>query len=273
MALDYVSMGREHERQPHGNGNEGRDPNVNVTMNPVLPSETTEALVGFAEGVWLASTPVSFLGLRLSTTMVVLRLGDGGLLLYSPVALTPERRAAVEALGPIAHLYAPNLFHHLWIGQWAEAFPMARVHAPPGLVKKQPGLRVDRIHGAAAEPAAAEPAFAGTVEELPIEGFRLRETALFYRPARALVVADLVQNVGRPAHGWTATYARAMGFYDRIALSRVLRWTAFTDRRAARRSIDSLLARAGDRLVVGHGQPLPTGGREAIARAYDWLRA
>jgi hypothetical protein len=227
----------------------------------------SEPLVAFADGVWLGSAPVRFLGMRLTATMTVLRLADGGLLLYSPVALTPERRQAVAALGPVAHLYAPNLMHHGWIGEWADAFPAARVHAAPGVAKKRRGLRVDRILG-----AAPEPAFAGTVDEIPIEGFRLRETVLLYRPAQTLVVADLVHNIGRPTHGWTAAYSRMMGFYDRVALSRAIRWSGFSDRHAARRSVDDLLGRPFDRVVVGHGAPLATGGREAVAAAYGWLR-
>jgi hypothetical protein len=199
--------------------------------------------------------------------MAVLRLADGSLLLYSPVKLTPERREAVAALGPVAHLYAPNLMHHRWIGEWAAAFPAARLHAPAALGKKRRDLRIDRAHG-----ASPEPAFAGAVDEILIEGFRLQETVLLYRPARALVVADLVHNIGRPAHGWTATYSRMMGFYDRIALSRVIRWTGFNDRGAARRSVDAVLERGFDRLVVGHGAPLATGGRDALAAAYGWLR-
>ena len=231
-----------------------------------------KAFLEFAEGVWLAASPVGFLGLQLTSTMSLLRLGDGSLLVHSPGPLTAERRAAVEALGRVAHLYAPNLFHHLWIGDWAAAFPAARLHAPRGLTKKHPGLRVDRIHGVSPEPASPDPAFAGVLDELPIEGFRLRETALLHRSSRTLLVADLIHNVGRPTHRWTALYTRAMGFYDRVALSRVLRWTAFDNRAAARRSIDGLLERSFDRLVVGHGQPLPEGGRDAIATGYGWLR-
>ena len=226
------------------------------------------ALTPFADGVWISSEPVGFLGLRLSSTMTVLRLGDGGLLLYSPVAMTPARRAAVEALGSVAHLYAPNTFHHRWVGDWAAAFPAARVHAAPGLANKRRDLRTDRVHGAAAAP---EPAFAGVVDELHIDGFRLQETVLLYAPARTLVVADLVHNIGRPTHGWTRTYSRMMGFYDRVALSRAIRWGAFSDRAAARRSVDELLARAFDRLVVGHGAPVAAGGRDALAAAYAWL--
>jgi hypothetical protein len=226
------------------------------------------SLVGFGEGAWLATAPITYLGLRVTATMAVLRLADGALLLYSPVALTPERRAAVEALGPVEHLYAPNLFHHRWIGEWAAAFPAARLHAPPGLARKRRDLRVDRVHG-----ESPEPAFAGSVDEIHIAGFRLRETVLVHRPAAALVVADLVQNVGRPTHPWTVMYTRAAGFYDRVALSRVIRWTGFDDRGAARRSLDDVMGRSFDRMVVGHGQPVVTGAREVLAAAYGWLRA
>lgn len=146
------------------------------------------------------------------------------------------------------------------------AFPSARLHAPAGLAKKRPDLRIDRVHN-----SAPEPTFAGVVDELQIEGFRLKESVLFHRPTRTLVVADLVHNIGRPQHLWTKFYTRAMGFYNRVALSRMIRWTAFSDRAAARRSLDKLLAFPFDRLIVGHGTPLPGGGLEAIRAAYSWL--
>jgi hypothetical protein len=211
-------------------------------------------VIPFADGVWLDSDPVRIVGMRLSATMALLRLGDGSLLAYSPVSLTPQRRAAVEALGRVAHVYAPSLFHHRWAGEWAAAFPEARVHAPARLAKKRRDLRIDRTPG-----DGAEPAFAGVVDELRIDGRRLGETVLVYRPAQALVVADLVHNVGRPDGAWARFYTRSTGFY------------AFSDRAAARKSVDAVLAQPFDRLVVGHGAPLATGAREALAAAYAWL--
>jgi hypothetical protein len=223
-------------------------------------------MIPFAEGIWVDIAPARILGMRLTTAMTVLRLRDGTLLLHSPLALTAERRAAVEALGAVAHLYAPSRWHEARIGEWAIAYPSAKLHAPAGLVKERRDLRVDRVLG-----SAPEPAFAGVLDELHIDGFRLEETVLIYHPAQTLVVADLVHNVGRPQHWWTKFYSRAMGFYDCVALSRVLRWAAFSDRAAARRSIDELLTRSFDCLIMGHGEPLSTGGREAIAKAFTWL--
>lgn len=217
----------------------------------------------FADGVWFEAGPVRIVGTRLSATMTVLRL-DEGLVVHSPLPLTPERRAAVLALGNVVHLYAPNTFHHLWLGEWSRAFPDARVHAPEGLEKKRSDLRIDRHSGDGAP-------FGDELAEIPIHGFRLRETALMHRPSRTLVVTDLVHNIGRPEGAWTQMYTRMMGFYDRVALSRVLRWTAFDDRGAARQSVNRLLELPFEGLVVGHGLPIAEHAHELFAHAMRFL--
>jgi hypothetical protein len=232
----------------------------------MLP-QMSAMLSAFAEGVWYDVGPVQFLGLRLTATMTVLRVADG-LLVHSPLALTSQRRAAVESLGKVAHLYAPNTFHHQWLGQWAQAFPEAVVHAPAELAKKRSDLRIHRFHDQA---EACD--FGGQITEVPIRGFRLAETALVYAPGRTAVVTDLVHHVGRPTHGWTRFYSRIMGFYDRVAISRVIRWTAFNDKGSARASIDALLDHEFQGLIVGHGQPIADLGRDAVAGAMAWLSA
>jgi hypothetical protein len=234
-----------------------------------LPAVTTKPeLTPLAEGVWIARAPVIFVGLRLVSTMTVLRLEDGTLVVHSPVPLTTGLRAAIDALGPVAHLYAPNTYHHLRIGDWAGAFPSARVHAPAQLARKRPDLKIDRWHD-----RQPEPAFAGTIDECHVEGFRLEETVLFHRRSRTLVLADLVHHAGPSVHWATALYARVMGFYNRVAVSRLIRWAAFSDRGAVRRSLDRILALPFERIVLGHGPPLVAGAREALAGAYGWLPA
>jgi len=225
------------------------------------------ALRQFADGVWIDTDPVRIVGMHLSTTMTVLRLGGGELMLHSPISMTPERRAAIEGLGTVAHLFAPNLFHHRWIGEWASAYPSARLHVPAGLPKKRPDLRAARV--GVSEP---EPAFSGVIDVEPVAGFRLDELALLYRPAHVLIVADLVHNVGRPSGAWTKFYTQSMGFYDQVALSRLIRWTAFSNRGAARESVDRLLAWDFERIIVGHGAPVLANAKDTLASALRWLR-
>jgi len=223
-------------------------------------------LTPFVDGVWCDLGPVSFLGMRLTATMTVVKGADGRLLVHSPLAMTPERRDAVVSLGPVAHLYAPNTFHHQWLGEWSRAFPEASVHAPEALARKRPELRIDRFHD---RNASAE--LAGLVDEVHVDGFLLDETVLVHGRSGTAIVADLVHNIGRPTHGWTRFYSSVMGFYDRVALSRVIRWTAFYDRAAARRSISELLAHDFDGLIVGHGAPIAGGARDALVEATRFL--
>jgi hypothetical protein len=157
------------------------------------PADDHQPLAPFADGIWVAAARLTYLGMRLTATMTVIRLPGGALLVCSPVALTGARRAEVDALGTVGHLYAPNLFHHVWIGDWAAAYPAARLHAPPGLARKHRGLRVDRTAG-----QAPEPAFAGAVDEIAVDGFRLRETALYHPASRTLVVTDLSTTSAAP---------------------------------------------------------------------------
>jgi hypothetical protein len=224
------------------------------------------ALARFTDGIWLATEPVRIVGMKLTSTMAAVELPGSRVLLYSPVPMTNERRAAVEALGTVAHLYAPNTFHHMWIGEWARAFPEAHVHGPAALRRKRPDLRIDRAHDQ--DPPGE---LAATFDEVHIDGLRLEESALVHRASKTLFVADLVHNVGRPDQRWAVFYTKAMGFYDRVAISRMLRWTAFSDSARARSSVDRLASHSFDRIVFGHGDPLARNGRKALLGAYEWL--
>ena len=84
-------------------------------------------MIALAEGVWTETGPARILGMRLTTTMTLLTLRDGSVLVHSPLPLTPERQAEVEAVGAIAHLYAPSTYHDVHIAAWAEAYPEAAI--------------------------------------------------------------------------------------------------------------------------------------------------
>ncbi len=205
------------------------------------------------------------LGMSLSSTMTVLRLRHRRLLVHSPVPLTEELVAEVRELGIVSDVYVPNTFHYRNAHIWAERF-RARVHAPSQIIEKSPGLQVDRLLGDEMRSELRRACY-----EVPIRGFRLHETALFHKSSQTLIVADAVHNVGRPRQAWAQLYSRCMGFYDRVAVSRAIRWSAFSDRRTARHSVDKLLALNFRRLVVGHGAIIDNDAVAAFEQAYDWL--
>jgi len=59
----------------------------------------------------------------LSCRMTIIRLGDGGLFLHSPVRLDAAIGAALEELGPIRAIVAPSKAHHLFVADYVKASP------------------------------------------------------------------------------------------------------------------------------------------------------
>src|SRR5262249_18739363 len=69
------------------------------------------------------------------------------LFLHSPVKLDSELKRALNALGPVGAVVAPNRAHHLFVRDYIESYPQARSYGAPGLPEKRPDLRLDATLG------------------------------------------------------------------------------------------------------------------------------
>jgi len=197
----------------------------------------------------------------------VMRLPDRTLVVYSPIAFEPAQLAAIEALGEVAHIVVPNLFHHMYATRAAIRWTRATVHAPAGIERKQRDLRIDRQLGAEAEPAWRDALDVQMIAGAP----KIGEAVLFHRTSGTLVCADLVFNITRPANLRTRAVLAMMGVGGgRLAQSRVWRF-AVKDREAARGSVDRLLAWPITRVATAHGDPAaidPAGLAGRMERVY-----
>ncbi|WCM25811.1 DUF4336 domain-containing protein [Sphingomonas sp. QA11] len=200
--------------------------------------------------------------------MAVIRLAGGDLFIWSPTALTEGLRAAVESLGTVSHLIAPNSLHHLFLADWKRAFPEARLHAPPGLWEKRRDLAFD--HDLADGPMQN---WAGEIDQVVMRGNVITtEVVFFHVPSGTVLFTDLLQQLSASRFsGWRALVAR----WDLMtgpepAVPRKFR-LAFTDRRAARAAIGHVLSWPAKRVLMAHGTPVSEDGRALIRRAFRWL--
>ena len=219
--------------------------------------------------IWIAEGPsVSFFGFPYPTRMTLVRLSDGGLWLCSPIELTDALADAVRALGPVQHLVSPNKIHHLFLGQWAQAWPEAKLWASPGLAQRRSDLSFDGELG-----DAAEPAWESDIDQLIFRGsFFMEEVVFFHRSSRSAIITDLVQKFD-PAtqRGWRGLLMRLDGLVGpKGGAPRELRLT-FWNRRAVRESLRKALGWNPQRLIIAHGQWVGENGREALARALSWI--
>jgi hypothetical protein len=218
--------------------------------------------------LWTIDQPLRVGGLDLGVRTVVIRLRDGGVLVHAPGPHTAAARAEIEAFGPARALIAPNLLHHMFLAECTRAFPQARVFGAPGLREKLANTRIDEVLGD--EPP---PLWAGELDQLLVRGApSMNEMVFLHRASRTLVCLDLCFNVRRSASLFTRLFMRANGAWDRFGPSRLFRYTILKDARAARVSLDGILAWDFWRVSVAHGDVLESGGREALRESFAWLR-
>jgi hypothetical protein len=219
-----------------------------------------------ADNLWVAERPQTFYGLPVGTRMTVIRLAGGRLLLHSPVALEPELRAELDAIGRVSFAVAPNRVHHLYAGGVAQAYPGARLWVAPGLQRKRPDLVFEAVlDDDPPEEWRAE------VDQVFFRGRPYEnEVTFFHRPSRTLILCDLAFNVG-PNDAWSTRFLmKLIRSYGHLGPSKLDPWL-IRDRRAARASLEHILAWDFDRIIVAHGDVLESGGHEVLREGYAWL--
>lgn len=225
-------------------------------------------LRNLAPDLWVAERSFQNGPFEVGTRMTVIRLRDGGLFLHSVVRLDRELRAALDALGPVRAIVAPNRHHHLFAADYPTGYPDAHLYAAPGLPEKRPDLKF-----AAELDDEAPPLWRGDVEQLVFRGAPFLGEVVFFHPAsRTLLCTDLAFNV--PADfgsGLTRLFFRAVGAAGHFGPHRLARWFFIRDRAAARASIERILRWDFDRVTVTHGDVLERGGREAMRAAFAYL--
>jgi len=121
--------------------------------------------------------------------MAVVRLSDGSAWVWSPIALTDELCASVNAIGPVRHIVSPNKIHHLFLAEWAKRWPEARMYAAPGLAKRRPNLHFD-----AELDDLSDPAWADDIDQVIFRGsFAMEEVTFFHKESRTVIDCDLIQ--------------------------------------------------------------------------------
>lgn len=184
-----------------------------------------------SNGVYAADRPFLWNSIDVMGRMVIIELPKDGtskvqnaqpdLWVHSPVALDGPLKTAIDSLGIVRHIVAPNYEHVKYAGQWKQAYPAADAWACPGLADREPqvtwsgevlaGYRPASFGGGPAAVMAAPlpPGMwdAGAIETLqidvevnPFTGKPFFNECIFYhRPSKSLITTDLFWNY--PASG------------------------------------------------------------------------
>ena len=225
----------------------------------------------FGHEIWTADGPaVAVIGFHYPTRMAVVRLSDGSLFIWSPIRLADSVRAAVDAIGQVRHIIAPNSLHHLFLPEWKRAYPGAKVYAPPGLRKKRKDIVFDADLGRAPSSDWVE-----EIDQVLMYGNLITtEVVFFHGKSGTVLFTDLIQQLpNNLISGWRAVVAKLdLMVGPEPSVPRKFR-AAFTNRRAARDSLAYILAWPAEKVLMAHGTPVENDAREYLRRAFGWLTA
>ncbi len=230
-------------------------------------------LARLGPNLWVADGgTVSFFGFDYPTRMVVVRLDDGGLWLWSPIALGPGLETAVRALGPVRHLVSPNKLHHLFLASWRERFPEAKLWGTASTVAR---FRTLDFSGSLSDRAPSD--WAGQIDQFHFANSPfLDELTFFHRQSRTAIIADLSQPFSEAflkAHWprWLRTIARLAKMVEGWGYPPVELRFSFRHRAQARAKLRALIDEEPGRVVVAHGEIVSSGGAAYLRRAFSWL--
>jgi hypothetical protein len=151
--------------------------------------------------------------------------------------------------------------------QYREAYPQVELFAAPGLESRRRDLSFQGFLGDDVDSRWRE-----DIDQAVFPGSRfLTEIEFLHRPSGSLILGDLCMSIGPDRPLLSRAFVRLDGVYERLAMPRTIRLTV-RNRRAARLSVERMLEWEFDRVVVGHGDVVETGGRQVLAEALSWLR-
>jgi len=231
-------------------------------------------LEAFADDIWLVNGEcVDFYGFPYPTRMVIVRLGSGDLWIWSPIEYTTDIAAQVASLGEVAHLVSPNKIHHLFLTQWAGAFPHAKLWGPKSTIKKRTDLSFQ-------SPLDNNPPeqWAGEIDQVWFNGsFYMDEVVFFHHKSKTAILADLSENFSEPFlvanwKSWQRTLARLWGIVEGRGYA-PLEWRlSFFKKKSSKSAKARVLGWNPVRVVMAHGQWQMENGRVYLEKSFEWIR-
>ena len=176
----------------------------------------------------------------------------------------------MDAVGQVRHIIAPNSLHHLFLPEWKHAYPKAKLFAPPGLRKKRKDLAFD-----ADLESLPSPYWAEDIDQVLMLGNVITtEVVFFHFKSGTVLFTDLIQQLPVSLiSGWRAAVAKLDLMVEREpSVPRKFR-LAFTNRRAARESLERVLAWPAKKVLMAHGMPVEGDAGAYLRRTFGWLTA
>jgi Domain of unknown function (DUF4336) len=221
--------------------------------------------------IWVAEQPLKYFGLNVGTRMTVIRLTNGGLIVISPIQADDALVNELNKIGEVKYIIAPNLYHHLFVANFQEIYPQAKLWVVSGLESKRPDIPIDKIINDAPNSIQNE------VDYLLIDGFNtfglsgsspLNECIFCHRQSRTLILTDIAFHFDETFSLTTQLAARLIGSYNKLSPSLLERF-ATKEKDKVKQSIQQVLDWDFERVIMAHGSIIEKDGKSKFKQGYE----
>ena len=251
---------------------------TNYVPDPDKICPKTNLLTPWGPSIWFVDGPiVSFYGYSYSTRMVVVSLSQGGgSLIWSPIPLSNELANEIEGrAGGVRHIVAPNMYHNRNLKEWSDRYPLAKIHAAPGLPEREgvgsedlifDFLLTDDIHRD----------LSLDLDQVLFRGSYCDEAVLYHRLSGTIIFADLIQR--HYECNCTGMYGEMMRLNGVVGEQggtpkpwRLSFWWN-GNKKKAQNALHVILDRWKPKMmIVAHGENSTEGATDLVANALSWM--
>ncbi|WP_415721823.1 DUF4336 domain-containing protein [Photobacterium ganghwense] len=223
------------------------------------------------ERIWIADGgTVPFFTLPYSTRITVVKLDDGSLWIHSPIKLSADLYQALNELGDVRYLIAPNHLHHLFLEEWQTAFPQADTYGTQEVIAKRQDLSfTGELVTKETYPWSQE------IHQVLFTGSPvMQECVFFHSPSQTLIVTDLIENFSPDAfNAWQRILAKGTGILAPNGKMPIdWRLSFMCRKQEARAHMLHILAWQPKRIVLAHGEIIRDNATAFLKHSFSWLK-
>jgi len=222
--------------------------------------------------VWTFSRPFNRFNLfPVGGRSTAIKLSDGNVWVLASTPLSPETKEALDGLGPVKYIVAGDAMHFLFLREFKEAYPNAKLIGVQQLLslKRLAGLNFDGAYGH--DPEGTQYGYEDEIKACYFSGFRNKDVAFLHLHSKSLVTADLIFNLPATEQYSKAgstyfpfvSYFRPGSWFHRTFLSML-----GTDKTAMKRDAKTVASWDFDRIIPCHGDVVETDGKKAWEESY-----
>lgn len=203
--------------------------------------------------IWVADRELRMPGaVKFPVRMVVMGDAEGNLLCYSPVELDEKTAEALDGLGQVRWIVAPNRYHCAFTAGCISRYPQAQFWgfsaSPDRKFTPPPG---SPFQGCDLTTVTLRSGFA--------------EIVAYHDLSETLVVTDLLFNV-QSGDRRLQTLMRLNGAWQKAGQTRLQRWLLMRDQEGMAAFRRWALSRPFEQISMAHGQVIEDGARECLYR-------